>query len=453
MADLQFNLDGVPLLGFGKNYFAVTTGTPTGKPKNVSSPTQADPDKTYVGDIEIADWGTGNNFPDTAINTMGKISVLNTGLRYLRNLTIGQGIYPVRITGFDTRGNETFDVVNDPKLRLFVNGRMVRRYLEKALRDYLKFGPAFVQLIPSADGSKMVGINTINARYCRLSVANSTGIIDNCIVSGKWPDTPSDAAESTVIPCLDEYDPAFHLEQLKKYKKIKGKSFVYVVRDSWSNNEYYSTPIWYSAYEAGWIDVAHSVPLFLKKAFANQISWKFHVKIPYAFWDKKFPAAEFKTVGERKTAIETYMDSIEDNLCGPENAEKPIFTFYEINPANGKAEEQWIIEPIQNKLQNDQNLITSAAANSEILFSLMINPNVMGAGMPGGTYAGNQGGSNIREAFLVNIANAWIDRQNILDPLEAYLRFNGMAEDIELRFRNTLLTTLDTGAGTTKVLS
>ena len=35
--------------------------------------------------------------------------------------------------------------------------------------------------------------------------------------------------------------------------------------------------------------------------------------------------------------------------------------------------------------------------------------------MPGGTYAGNQGGSNIREAFLVNIANAWIDRQNILD--------------------------------------
>jgi hypothetical protein len=78
---------------------------------------------------------------------------------------------------------------------------------------------------------------------------------------------------------------------------------------------------------------------------------------------------------------------------------------------------------------------------------------VLGAGMPGGTYAGNQGGSNIREAFLVNIANSWLDRQNLLDPLEAYVRFNGAADNLEWRFRNTILTTLDTGSGTQKVLS
>jgi hypothetical protein len=82
----------------------------------------------------------------------------------------------------------------------------------------------------------------------------------------------------------------------------------------------------------------------------------------------------------------------------------------------------------------------------------MLNPNVMGAGMPGGTYAGNQGGSNIREAFLVNIANAWLDRQNLMDPLEAFLEYNGV-KDVELRFRNTILTTLDTGSGTDKTLS
>jgi len=108
---------------------------------------------------------------------------------------------------------------------------------------------------------------------------------------------------------------------------------------------------------------------------------------------------------------------------------------------------------LENKLNNEQNLVTSAAANSEILFSLMINPNVLGAGMPGGTYAGNQGGSNIREAFLVNIANAWLDRQNLLDPLETYIRFNGAKENIEWRFRNTILITLDSGSGTSKIIS
>ena len=87
------------------------------------------------------------------------------------------------------------------------------------------------------------------------------------------------------------------------------------------------------------------------------------------------------------------------------------------------------------------------------MFSIMVNPNVLGAGMPGGTYAGNQGGSNIREAYLVNIANCWLDRQDLMDALEMVTRYNGADEDIEWRFRNTVLTTLDTGSGTTKTLS
>jgi hypothetical protein len=195
------------------------------------------------------------------------------------------------------------------------------------------------------------------------------------------------------------------------------------------------------------------VPSFLKKAYTNQITWKWHIQIPYAFWDKQFPANQYATVDLRKAAIEEYMDDVENNLCGLDNADKPIFTFFEINPMNGKAEEKWIIEPLNNKLNNEQNLVTSAAANSEIMFAIMVNPNVMGAGMPGGAYAGNSGGSNIREAYLVNVANAWLDRQTILDPIEIYHRYNGGPENIEWRFRNTVLTTLDSGAGTTKTLS
>jgi len=85
----------------------------------------------------------------------------------------------------------------------------------------------------------------------------------------------------------------------------------------------------------------------------------------------------------------------------------------------------------------------------------MINPNVLGAGMQGEVTRPTRAGSNIREAFLVNIANAnaWLDRQNLLDPLETFVRFNGAPQNMEWRFRNTILTTLDTGAGTKKTLS
>lgn len=446
MSNLVFNNQGVPLLGFGEKHFISTTGAPRPEAtKQIETPE----DTIDLAGQTIVSWGGNNDFPTTANETIRSVGVLNTGLKFIRNFTLGQGIFPCRITGYDEYGNEKLEVIDDPDLVRFCNSRKVRRYLEKLLRDYLKFGVGNVQLIPNEEGSQMVGINTINALYCRFVQANN-GIMGRIAVSGKWPDTPA-AGEYEFLDLLDEYDPQADLDRYKIAGDTRGKSFVFAVRDSWSNSEYYSEPIWYSAYMAGWIDIARRVPVFLKKAYENQVTWKWHIKIPYAFWDKKFPKEEYSDTAARQQAIESYMDEIEDNICGTDNADKPIFTFFEIN-ANGRAEEQWIIEPLDNKYKEGDKLFTSAAANSEILFSLMLNPNVLGAGMPGGTYAGNQGGSNIREAFLVNIANAWIDRQNILDPLEAFLHFNGI-EDVQLRFRSTILTTLDTGAGTTKTLS
>lgn len=451
MANILFNNKGVPLIGYGtKGVIMATTGAP--KPFKKEEPKDPDQDKTYVDKFEISDWGSGNSFPTNADETINSVGVLNSGLKFMRNFTIGQGIFAVTVKGYDNNGNEILEPVNDIKIQNFGKSRIVRRYLEKAVRDYFKFGPAFIQMLLNTDGNQMVGINTINAKYCRLSIANKDGQIEKCFVSGKWPDIPGEG-EYSAYDVLDEYDPEADLRYRKYENKTKNKSFIFVIRDSWSNNEYYSSPIWYSAYTAGWVDVAQKVPVFLKKAYENQITWKWHVQIPYAFWDRKFPEEQFESQAARETAIGSYMDDIEDNLCAPENANKAIFTFFEINPTNGKTEEQWIIKPLENKLNSEQDLISSAAANSEILFSLMINPNVLGAGMPGGTYAGNQGGSNIREAFLVNIANAWLDRQNLLDPLEMYVRFNGAPENVEWRFRNTILTTLDTGSGTTKTLS
>ena len=452
MADVLFNNAGVPLIAYGKSYQATTTGTPLEKPKNVVQPKYPDEEYLMIADTKIAVWGNNNDFPSMADQVISSVGVLNTGLKFTRNFTLGQGIFACTVTGFDESGNEVLSRVKDKSLITFANSRLVRRFMAKALRDYLKFGCAFVQVIMNGDGSKMVGINTINAKYCRLSIADPNGVIQKCVVSGKWPDSPGQD-QFQVFDVLDEYDPFVDLQRRRWAQKTAGKSFIFVIRDSWGSGEYYSSAIWWAAYLAGWIDIAKKVPSFLKKAYENQITWKWHIQIPYAFWDKQFPAIQFATTELRKVAIESYMDSIEANLCGTDNADKPIFTFFDINPQNGKAEEQWIIKPLENKLSNEQNLVTSAAANSEIMFSIMVNPNVLGAGMPGGTYAGNQGGSNIREAYLVNIANCWLDRQDLLDVLELFIRYNGAGDDVEWRFRNTILTTLDTGAGTTKTLS
>lgn len=457
-----YNDKGVPLLGLGeRGMFFQTRGhgiTPKTASKSaeterpdVSKQTQEIEDKGSLGKLEFIEWGDGNQFPTTANDIIRSVGVLNTGLKFIRNFTIGQGFFPCNVVDYNDDGSEVLKVIKDPKIISICQSRMVRRYLEKSLRDYLKYGCSPVQLLPDVSGKSVRGLHTINALNFRSSVPNKLGFPDKAIISGKWPDTPGDG-EYEEIMMLDDYDPDMDFERLMLSGKFKKNGVIYLVKDSWSNDDFYSEPIWHSAYLAGWIDVAQSVPTFLKKAYENAITWKWHVQIPYAFFDKKFPTGDYASTDARKLAIDSYLDAVEENLCGVQNASKPLITFYEINPQTLKAEEKWVIEALSNKNGEAEKLITSAAANSEILFSLMLNPNVLGAGMPGGTYAGNQGGSNIREAFLVNIANSWVDRQNILDPIELLLRTNG-AQDVQLRFRSTILTTLDTGAGTSKTLS
>lgn len=436
-------------------FFGSTTGSPIGvtaeekKKLNQTVDTKTDQEFTQIDGLKLLAWGANNDFPQWADKVITTTGVLNTGLKFIRNFTIGQGIYACRITGFDDDGNELLEPYPDKTVQDLVDSRLIRRYMEKVLRDYLKFGPGFVQLIPNTDGSKVVGLNPLNAYFCRLSSRNAQGL-EQCVVSGKWPETPS-KDDFEAYDVLMEYDPSLDLDIRRSAGKGKN-STIFVLRDSWSNKDTYGEPIWLACFLAGWIDIAKMVPKYLQKVHKNQATWKWHVQIPYSYWDRKFPVTEFEKTADRQAAIDLFMDDMESNLLGSENAEKPLFTHYSVNDLNGKVEEEWKITPLDNKSKEGDKLVTSAAANSEILFSLMINPNVMGAGMPGGAYAGNQGGSNIREAFLVNVANAWIDRQNILDPIIAMLRYNGFT-DVKLRFRNTILTTLDSGSGTKKNLA
>ena len=449
--DILFNKYGTPVMMSSSSAFVESVGKGSNKSeaklRDYIAPFDWRKIKTIAfGNLQVVSWGKANNFPQRAAETIQGTSVLNTGLKFLRSLTLGQGIYPCEVTGYDDKGNELLSPIDDKQVQAEVNGRMVRRFLEKASRDYFKYGSAFCELLRNAKGN-IIGLQAQNAHFCRYTMPDDYGVM-KCVVCGDWPFNKTTDHKAFIYDVLPDANPELSYELLGDKSK---RNFIYPIRDSWSNDDIYAEPIWLPAYILGWVEIAHLVPRFLKKAYENQTTWKWHIQVPYSYWDRKFPEADFEPE-ERKKKIQSFMDKIEQNLCGVENAEKPLFTNYAVNESNGKIEEEWKITALDNKYKGGENLVTSAAANSEILFALMVNPNVFGAGMPGGNYAGNQGGSNIREAFLVNIANAWIDRQNLLDPIQMFLK-EKYNTDITLRFRNTVLTTLDTGAGTTKTLS
>ena len=127
-------------------------------------------------DRKYLNWGKNNNFPKEAAKIVASTSVLNTGLKFLRALTLGQGLYACKVTGYDEKGNEMLAPCGDKEVDEWLQSRNVRRYMEKASRDYFKFGNAAVQLIPNVSGNKFVGLQVINPLFYRYSVPDSMGI-------------------------------------------------------------------------------------------------------------------------------------------------------------------------------------------------------------------------------------------------------------------------------------
>ena len=440
--EILFDKKGEPKVFRGRNSFGstITAG------KDVQE--RVDERFTY-NKVEYACWGDTNHFPDDAEKTIRSTSVLQTGLNYKVRCCYGQGVVPVKVSGFDENNNEIFTPVRDRDILSYLRGKPFRDYHTAAFRDLTKFGNAFPLLVFNNGGDRIVRVQILNARHCRLSIDKK-----KLLVFGDFKNSAPTKEETVVYDLLDETDPGYDLMHRKETGKLKNVTALAFPRlkNYFSNNDYYAAPDWQSAQESGWIDIAHKIPEFLNRAYQNAMHLMWHVQIPHTYWEKQFPRTEYKNMEERKNKIQEFMDNFEKELTDTKNANKSLFTQYYIDES-GRTNGDWKITRLDSEIKADDRLSMSAAANSEILFSLMVNPSVLGAGMPGGPYAGNAGsGSDIREGLLVSMILSHIEKQAVLDPVELMFEFNGI-HDIELKYRNITLTTLDSGRNTQESLT
>jgi hypothetical protein len=429
--EILFNKEGDPLLFCGKGV--------VGASKATNPPAETPKEKFTVHGKEFVSWGPGNNYPDEAVRTIGSTGVLSTGIGFKARTSFGQGVVPMDVVGYDENG-EVLRVCQNKEVQKYFRSKPFIDYMSEAFRDIFKFGNCFPILFFNQDGSKIVSLQILNARHCRVSKDKKYLLY--------FPDfderQPTDK-DSTVYPMLDEHDPFLDLQTRKVLGKLNGQPIAFPrIKNYYSNNDYYGIPDWDAAMRSGWIDIANKIPKFLSKSYANAMSLMWHIKIPQSYWKEKFPVGDYKDKNERTKAIEKWMDDMEKNVCGEENVSKAFISSYETG-VNGKGM-GWEFDRLENEIDAKERLSTSAAANSEILFSLMINPSVFGAGMPGGAYAGNAGsGSDIRESFLVSVLTTYIEKQQVLFPIQMMLEYNDHGDNLVLKYKETILTTLNTG--------
>lgn len=432
--NIIFNDKGYPVLMSSDKMFAVTV--------TKAEQTSETPRETFsFKDREFVSWGPNNNYPDEAVRVIGTTGVLSTAIGFKARTSFGQGVVPMDITGYDESGNMTMRPCQDGEVQRYFRSYEFRQYMSQAFRDLFKFGNCFPIFYFNEDGSQIVRLVLRNARHCRVSRDKRW-----LCVFPDFDDSMPTEEKGEVIRMLDEDDPFFDIDRMRLSGELKGKPVAFPrIRNYYSNNDYYGIPDWDAAWKSGWVDIAHRIPQYLAKSYANAMTLMWHIQIPSDYWEEKFPVNEYPNVEERTKKIDEAMTEIEESLCGIENANKTIVTEFSVEEYS-KIPKEWKIERLKNEIDAKERLSTSAAANSEILFSMMLNPSVLGAGMPGGAYAGNAGsGSDIRESFLVSVITTYIEKQQVLDPVMLMLRYNGHGDDLILKYKETILTTLNTG--------
>jgi len=399
--------------------------------------------------ITIAPWFEDTNLHPTEIRDkyLKKTTVLKASIGYKKRLIHGQGIFAAKITGYDDEGREILKPVLDPKILTFCNSRMVKSYLSKAAENIATYENLFPELIlndkSNKNKRKIVGIYEKNAIVSRWGYRNDKDEIESAYFFGDWANVEIDKIKE--LPVLSYDSPLLDLQN----RQNDLTNFIFL--NSLYDSEYYHIPDYETAIESKWVNIAQKTPIYLNAAYDNALNILFHIKIPKEYIDMKFPESEYNTFKERQDAIENFLDDMEKELTTVEKARKSL-TNISVPGPDGKPL-YWEIDVVDTKESIDKDILASDAADSQITNTFLINDAVFLKKGNKGSGAGS--GSDIREAHLINVSLVKTERDRILEPLEFIRDFNGgeWESDMVFRFKDTVLSTLNTGSGTEVIVS
>lgn len=213
-------------------------------------------------------------------------------------------------------------------------------------------------------------------------------------------------------------------------------------------------PMWMS--QILWIKIAQSVPEMKAVLFENNMRVKMVVIIYQDFWTESYGDDWDDYTDEQKMEKkkQTYKD-IDDFLVGSKNAYKSVFTTG-YRDTEGRTFANIEFKPIEDTTKDGELLPDSAAANSEIAFAMLWNLAITGGSQKEGQYQGNEGGSNVRESSLMQVIIHEVERQvvrSIMNVIKLFNGWNTKFPGLDFIIPATILTTLDTGAGSKQAVT
>lgn len=391
---------------------------------------------------EWCNWGDNNDYPRELMQKINKVGAAVGGLEVLTSAHFGVGVRVFELveTQEDLKYKEKAPS-SIPEITAFFDRTNFDVMMSDIILDYEALGVAFPEFLLSPNGEEVISVMRHQASFCRFEKPKR-GFIENVIINTAWGEAEFDPKNNIKVPCFSQN---ISFEEMKQYCKEKGiRKFIVPIINSLVVEKIYPSVGWHSSFKSGWMDVVAAVPELKKMMFLQQFNFKYLIHIADDYFLHRYGVDEWsKFDNDTKQAYRNELiNSIDENLKGNKGSGKSLISPFFRDKNTGELIKGVQIEEIKQTQANGEFLPDASAGNSEILFSMGVDPALLGAGVPGGKNLSGSG-SDKREAWTILCARLPRRHVRTLSIFRLIQKWNGWNTDLVAKFPNINLTTLD----------
>lgn len=422
------------------------------KTNQVQAPQQVRP--FDYGVLPWSPWGSNNLLPKEMVADIKSCGVLNAIVEGKSRFAVCQGMLPA-IVKIDNNGQRIIEKILDgTEVNDFLDANNSFFNVFGWIKDYIAFSRMMARIVVTKKGDQIGILQRDDISEIRLSKKDQQSRINYAWHSAQWEKVRGETDDYLFkIPLLNPRNPYQDLVN-RIQGGVKNREFNVMVSHPGWDEQYYPMPLWYAALK--WVKIAQGIPEMKAVLFENNMRVKQLVIIYDSFWTEAFGDewTDYTDEQKQEKRQRVYKD-IDDFLVGSKNAYKSVFTAG-YRDTDGKTYANIEFKPIEDTTKDGELLPDSAAANSEIAIAMLWNNAMTGGNQKAGQYSGNEGGSNVREASLMQTIIHEVERQgirNIMNVVKLYNGWNKTYPGLDFIIPATILTTLDTGAGTKQAVT
>lgn len=412
--------------------------------------------KTGEKSLRYVKWGKNNKLPIEVRDKVFANEMTSTNIKNAIEYAYGGGL----VTGVyeDGPNGLKFTYKKFDQWEKFAENNDIPQFLMKMLSDLCMYYSSWAEIL--INGNREVsGISCKQAIYSRIQERDKYGKIKHHFYSGLFYEgkTPSSEDQVSVTEMLDDEITVMDAKQRMgilpndKGKLVDEKKDRYIVPVYYPSGEpYYQRPHWWSIFESGWYDFAVAIPKFKKAIMKHQMTIKYHVSIHQDYFPELFKIEGITEEKQKIARKREELAALDDFMSDVENTGKSFVSYRKYNHISKQMEEMITITSLDNHYKGGEYIEDAEESSNILSYGMGQHPSLNGSA-PGKSKTIN--GTEARELFIMKQAMQAPLRHLALKPFYIIKALNKWPAEMQFGIVNTVLTTLDKGTGSEKVIS